>query len=780
MSLYRELLHRRVFQIVGIYLGAMFVAFEFTDMIVERYELSTKLVDYILIGSLSMLPTIIMIAYFHGRPGADKWHKLEKVGIPLNVMVTAVLLGVSINTNPAEATSEIVALTDNQGNVVAEVEVPKAQYIKRVLVSFLSPKDLGSHQTWVSYGLPYLIAESLKRDEYIQSDTPFNNYANGMIWQMKRAGHLDGLNVSSLLMQELATRYGFDYYISGEVSIDETNQFKARIQLHDSDTNAILDEREIGNSDLFELANAISSTVSTLLADESQETQIRSEIKVQEILTSSIEALEVLVRGKIELLLNDTTEVAITFWQEAVTIDSEFAQAYYELADLYADNNRFEEARQPLKMAMAKNHKLDVSDRYQSQAMSYMLRGRFAKSLAVYDSWRINQPDSFEAHLNYAYALLWNGGQTEDVIASFIRALELNPRADWIYMNLAEQYQVTKDYDRAIAMLEKHHEERPNEYTSLVTIGDILTLQGKLDEAQAYYQRGSTTDAKMVTPIKKMAENSFRRGDLDLAQSHLEDIEFNAAAPRQQAVYHRTNGAMLMARGQHSLALPEYEKAWALAVSDNMFDLILDKLQYIPLYYQAGRGDEVAGIIEEASPFFAPPLDRLAELGVMMVSLAEGDLEQAEKSRIDLERTIEQMQRNDLLFKTEMTGGIIRNAQGEYAEAIGFLENALQISESSIHGTKIAIESDHYIILTELQYAYLMSGDIEKSIETGDLIRMTWPFHPQANLMLARAYLEQSDTDQARDAYARFSKVWASSEPDGLVDRLNAEVQPLL
>ena len=51
-SIWRNLMRRRVLQIVGIYLGAVFALLEFTNMIVERYALSDNLIDMVLAGML--------------------------------------------------------------------------------------------------------------------------------------------------------------------------------------------------------------------------------------------------------------------------------------------------------------------------------------------------------------------------------------------------------------------------------------------------------------------------------------------------------------------------------------------------------------------------------------------------------------------------------------------------------------------------------------------------------------------------------------------------------
>ena len=71
----KELLARRVPQIVGAYLAAGWLVLEFTDWAVNRYLLSSHLTDFVVAGWLLLLPAVFMLAWFHGKPGRDRWSR---------------------------------------------------------------------------------------------------------------------------------------------------------------------------------------------------------------------------------------------------------------------------------------------------------------------------------------------------------------------------------------------------------------------------------------------------------------------------------------------------------------------------------------------------------------------------------------------------------------------------------------------------------------------------------------------------------------------------------
>ena len=65
-SLFQDLMNRRVPHIIGFYLAAGWAVLQFIDWMVNRYILSPHLVDFTLTSLVSFIPSILILAYFHG------------------------------------------------------------------------------------------------------------------------------------------------------------------------------------------------------------------------------------------------------------------------------------------------------------------------------------------------------------------------------------------------------------------------------------------------------------------------------------------------------------------------------------------------------------------------------------------------------------------------------------------------------------------------------------------------------------------------------------------
>ena len=86
MQIYKELLNRRVPQILASYFFAGVTFILFMDWLVNRYKLPDYYTTMALFGILAILPSVIILSYFHGAPGKDEWNKIEKIGVPVNMI----------------------------------------------------------------------------------------------------------------------------------------------------------------------------------------------------------------------------------------------------------------------------------------------------------------------------------------------------------------------------------------------------------------------------------------------------------------------------------------------------------------------------------------------------------------------------------------------------------------------------------------------------------------------------------------------------------------------
>ena len=95
--LFYNLWMRRVPHILGTYTITSSGIVLFLDWLVDRYNLNSLYIDVLLIAIITLVPSIIMVSYFHGRPGKDEWKRAELVGIPVNILCTFICIFIFIS-----------------------------------------------------------------------------------------------------------------------------------------------------------------------------------------------------------------------------------------------------------------------------------------------------------------------------------------------------------------------------------------------------------------------------------------------------------------------------------------------------------------------------------------------------------------------------------------------------------------------------------------------------------------------------------------------------------
>ena len=146
-TLIEDLLKRRVPQFIGVYVVASWTILQIVDWIVNRYILSPYLVDLSLGVIIALVPTVLIMAYFHGKPGKDKWSNIEKIGIPVNLVGAIAILAIVFYPKDLGAATKTIVVENEEGKREKRI-VPKSNFIKSMAMMPLENKIKNvEHQT---------------------------------------------------------------------------------------------------------------------------------------------------------------------------------------------------------------------------------------------------------------------------------------------------------------------------------------------------------------------------------------------------------------------------------------------------------------------------------------------------------------------------------------------------------------------------------------------------------------------------------------------------------
>ena len=207
-------------------------------------------------------------------------------------------------------------------------------------------------------------------------------------------------------------------------------------------------------------------------------------------------AYDLYLRGKVKAgnVKREETEAAIKLLEEAIAIDSNFAEAFAQLARAY------------IRMAFNFSEGAD--------------RKRYLENAEVAIEGALDlKPDLAEGHFARAL-LLWThtkGFPHEQAIQSYKRSLESNPNADETYHQLSMVYGHIGLLDEALQSVRRAIEINPNNTMARFRVSNYLAWQGKFEEAISVLK----TVPRDVSPLlvdRIRAETLIQLGRLDDAE----------------------------------------------------------------------------------------------------------------------------------------------------------------------------------------------------------------------------------------------------------------------
>ena len=215
MNIFQDLWKRRVPHVLGVYLGISWAVIEFVGFLVDQYTLSPHLVTFSLVTLASLLPSVSIIAYFHGTQGRQGWTRAEKIAVPSNLLALGALLAVLFSGKDIGAATTMVAVTDEEGNTTERV-IPKSEFIKNVLLFPFDNTSADSDMDWLQHGIPIALDVDLEQDMFIQIRT-----SESLVEEYRKKGYPSGLNLPLTLKRELASDTHVPLFVAGTYSVVE-------------------------------------------------------------------------------------------------------------------------------------------------------------------------------------------------------------------------------------------------------------------------------------------------------------------------------------------------------------------------------------------------------------------------------------------------------------------------------------------------------------------------------------------------------------------------------
>ncbi|UCC44628.1 MAG: tetratricopeptide repeat protein, partial [Candidatus Zixiibacteriota bacterium] len=350
---------------------------------------------------------------------------------------------------------------------------------------------------------------------------------------------LEGLKVISMTsvmrfkgadraMKEIGEELQVASILEGSVQ-KEDGRVRIRAQLIEVDTDAHLwsetYDRELES--IFSVQDDISRAIADVLEVKLLGSQGASLAKQS---TASFEAYNSYMQGR-HLWRKRTEEhlrASITHFENAIALDSNYAQAYAGLADAWAVLPAYSQFSREEATALAKRAALRALELDDEMAEAHASLGLILRYEGRLEESETEFLRAIEINPGYAWAHTWYSsllnqiGRTEESTRELERAFSLDPLNIVTLSNLADRRRYSGDWEGAISMFERAIEIEPTP-NNLINIGEILDGRGRLEEAIAQYRRSVDEFPFFVNAYRRLTRLYARMGETGEAHKVIDD-----------------------------------------------------------------------------------------------------------------------------------------------------------------------------------------------------------------------------------------------------------------
>jgi tetratricopeptide (TPR) repeat protein len=546
---------------------------------------------------------------------------------------------------------------------------------------------------------------------------------------LKRMGRSPRDRLTPEVTREVCLRTGSRAMLTGSIA-GLGSQYVIGLKAVNCDTGDVLaqaQEQAKGKETVLSALDAAAVSLRSKLGESLSSVQ-KYETPLREATTPSLEALNAYSLGH-KMFSTKGATAALPFFQRAVELDPNFAEAYASISATYDNLGEAELAAEYSRKAYELRGNASNLERFAIETNYYEVATReIEKVVQVCELWQQTYPRDPRPvrELGFMYAIL---GDHEKALRQAREALPMGSRSDIYYAGLALDYADLNRLDEAEAVY-KEAEQR-NLQSEVLLAGRYRLAFLRADKEQAAHLAAAAIGQLGADDLLLAAQ-----ADTEAWYGRLKNARDLTERAAQSAVHRDAKEAAAtyqVAAALRDVELSNKERARALATAalklapsrevQTMGALALARAG------DSARAEKLADYLDKAFP-----LDTLVQRYWLPSVRAAIALQLK-----DPKRAIELLQSSDGI---ELSAGDVTTVQ-------------VALCPSYLRG-------EAYLMLHDGTHA---AAEFQKFIGHRGLV-MNFSWGAMARLGLARAYAQQGDTVRARAAYQDLFSMWKNADPD--------------
>jgi TolB-like protein/Tfp pilus assembly protein PilF len=493
-----ELKRRKVINTVLPYVGVVWLLLQVVSVVVPLLTLPPLTGTFVAILLFALFPVVLYLSWFYDITSngivltpADDSGTLTPLGWKNWTALVAILLvsgGIGSSYYQQVRANNLKAQDGTQSVLVAD----------SIAVAGFKDQSPEQDQQYLTEGLTEEITSLL-----------------GKMPNLTVAASGSGLVLTKQGLDPVAIgrRLGVKTVLTGSVR-RTGDQLKVRLELLETDKGHTLwtETLQRSLSDVFALETEIARSVVNLLQDSYlDQTAISNHANTQ-----SVDAYVMYLKGREQYRLQTTEAIkeARKLFEQAITLDPEYAQAYVALADtfvLLSDGKREFGVLKPEIAAQLASENLakaflrqpQMADAFAVQGKVFEIQQQNDQALAAYDKAISLNPNLAIAYM-WRYILLKIQGRYDESLISLEKAYQLDPVSVTTLYNTGLEMSVRGEYPEAEQRFTQLITDFPKSPWGYAGLGGVASFQGKLAQSIKFWQH-----AHSLSPQNKQIKSQY-------------------------------------------------------------------------------------------------------------------------------------------------------------------------------------------------------------------------------------------------------------------------------
>jgi len=629
---------------------------------------------------------------------------------------------------------------------------------------------------WMRTGLTDMMVTDLSQSAHIE--VLGTDRLVQILQDLKR---VDDRVISADVVQEVANRAGVDNVLVGSyVKAGDTIRIIARLQ--EARTGRIVSAERVegsGEASLFalvdELTRRFMAKMSELSGGRTASLISRPGVSpaeagldrgVTDITTSSIEAYRYYAEG-MKFHERGMFVQAAPLLEKAIEIDPNFAMAYAKLAVVNNNIGLFNKRDEYAKRALSLVDRLTTRERYYIEGYYYGLRpDTRGRSIEAYQQGLKLHPEHHASRHNLGlhFMNLERFAEGIEQYEDLRRRGTSNPTS---YENLQEMLIQTGDLKRAREVADEYTRKYPDSVVALRMQGEMLVLEGRLDEARASYEKAEIVDPlDFVSRLgtRTVAVLQERWADLRAANQAMS----SAPNPFVRFLGLFGDGVLAAAAGRSEDML----RAWERAAQVEGLPPLQRSAARNRLAITYMRVGKPALALKQAEIALVDARDRDSEFETLqLLAVAQA----AAGRKADAEKTLALLTTRAKILPSDRETRRIHWARGEIALLAGDTDTAIAELNAAqrmlpVHGPLLGPPSSHGELWLAAALANIKGGRDDDAARLLERLQSSherlFSMDPYVRsfYLLGQIYERRGDTARARDQYRRFVEFWRDGD----------------